>query len=77
MNLSVKNVPEDLVRRLKERAKANHRSLQGEVLSIIEESVGLGPQRQTITEIGAEARRLSLPQASDAAALVRADRDSH
>ena len=39
MNLSIKNVPEDLVRRLKERAKANHRSLQGEVLSMLEASV--------------------------------------
>lgn len=31
-NLSIKNVPEDVVARLRTRAKANHRSLQGELL---------------------------------------------
>ena len=33
-NLSIKNVPEDVVTRLRERARANHRSLQGELLEL-------------------------------------------
>lgn len=33
-NLSIKNVPEDVVARLRERARANHRSLQGELLDL-------------------------------------------
>ncbi|MBF0395069.1 MAG: Arc family DNA-binding protein, partial [Alphaproteobacteria bacterium] len=32
-NLSIKNAPDDVVRRLKERAAAHHRSLQGELLA--------------------------------------------
>jgi len=33
-NLSIKNVPEDVVARLRQRARANHRSLQGELLDL-------------------------------------------
>jgi len=33
-NLSIKNVPEDVVSRLRARARANHRSLQGELLAL-------------------------------------------
>ena len=38
-NLSIKNVPEDLVIQLRARAKTNHRSLQGELLSLISAAV--------------------------------------
>ena len=78
MNLSIKNVPEELVRRLKERAKANHRSLQGEVVATLERSLRSAPQeRLTIAEVMERARRLNLPRVDEAAAIVRADRDSH
>ena len=36
MNLSVKNVPEALAAKLRERAERNHRSLQGELMAILE-----------------------------------------
>jgi plasmid stability protein len=36
VNLSIKDVPEALAQRLRERAARNHRSLQGELMSIIE-----------------------------------------
>lgn len=40
INVSLKNVPEDMVERLRRRAKRHHRSLQGELMAIIEEAVG-------------------------------------
>ena len=40
VNLSVKNVPDDLADRLRLRAAANRRSLQRELLSILEIAVG-------------------------------------
>jgi plasmid stability protein len=43
VNLSVKNVPEDLAELLRQRAAANHRSLQKELLSILEAAVGGTP----------------------------------
>jgi antitoxin FitA len=36
VSLSIKDVPEALAERLRRRAEANHRSLQGELLAIIE-----------------------------------------
>jgi plasmid stability protein len=41
MNLSVKNVTDDLVERLRLRAQRNHRSLQGEMLAILENAVSV------------------------------------
>ncbi len=39
VNLSIKNVPEAMARRLRERAGQNHRSLQGELMAILEDAV--------------------------------------
>ena len=39
VNLSVKDVPEDLAQSLRERAERNHRSLQGELMSILSQAV--------------------------------------
>ena len=39
VNLSVKNVPEALAAKLRERAGRNHRSLQGELMAILEIAV--------------------------------------
>ena len=36
VTLSIKNVPEELAQRLKDRAARNHRSLQGELMAILE-----------------------------------------
>ena len=38
-NLSVKDVPDDLAERLRQRAARNHRSLQGELMAIIEQAI--------------------------------------
>lgn len=72
MNLSITNVPEDVVQRLRERAQRHHRSLQGELLAIVEEA----SQRLTAHELLAELRKLGVSSPSEAADLIRADRDS-
>ncbi len=38
INLSIKNAPDDVVERLRRRAARHHRSLQGELLAIIEDA---------------------------------------
>ena len=47
MDLSIKGVPEDQVNRLRQRAKANHRSLQGELRALIDEATGRARSRST------------------------------
>lgn len=43
VNLSVKGVPDELAARLRERAAANHRSLQGELMAILNEAAEARP----------------------------------
>ena len=74
VNLSIKNAPDSLVERLRLRAKRNHRSLQGELLAIIE-AAAHEDQTLTPSEVLAEVRRLGLRTPSEGAAIVRADRD--
>ncbi len=74
MDLSIKGVPEDQVRRLRERAKANHRSLQGELRALIDEAAGT-PRYLTVDELVAKVKPLGLVRRDEAARLVREDRD--
>jgi plasmid stability protein len=74
INLSIKNAPDDLVVLLKARAERNHRSMQGELLAIIEEAVR-APQRMTPLELLAEVRKLDLKMPGEAAEIVRKMRD--
>ncbi len=43
VNLSVKNVPEALAAKLRERAQRNHRSLQGELMAILDAATSSAP----------------------------------
>ncbi|WP_428539318.1 FitA-like ribbon-helix-helix domain-containing protein [Rhodopila sp.] len=74
LNLSIKNVPDRAVQGLRERAERHHRSLQGELLAIVEAAVQ-EDRPATPAEILAEVLRLGLRTPSEATALIRADRD--
>ncbi len=62
VNLSVKNVPDQLAEKLRRRAEANHRSLQGELMALLEASLQQGPavSVESVTVSGPAA---STPQA--------------
>ena len=92
VNLSIKGVPEEVAGRLRARAARNHRSLQGELMHIIETaamreddasaSAVRGPTRRgtrSIEQIAAEHRAL-YPKPFDrlprAVDIIRKDRDS-
>jgi len=74
VNLSIKNVPDELAERLRERASRNHRSLQGELMAILEQSV---TDKAVLTprEILDEVRNLRLSTGAQAAQMVREERD--
>ena len=75
MDLSIKRVPEEQVMRLRERAKANHRSLQGELRALIEEATLAAPRKLSIDELAAKVGKLGLKRRNEAVRLVREDRD--
>jgi plasmid stability protein len=76
VNLSIKNASNDVVERLRERARRRHRSLQGELLAIIEDAAREG-QPSTPAEVLAQVRRLGLETPGEAVSIVRANRDRH
>lgn len=86
-NLSIKDVPEDWAEALRQRAARNHRSLQGELLAIIERATlderlkhpNVTTGRLTLEELLAR-RRLRYPSpiliGPSSTELIRQDRDS-
>ena len=71
VTLSVKNVPADMARRLKARAERNHRSLQGELMAILDEA----SRQLTVEDLAALAGRISLRTPSESGTIVRHARD--
>jgi plasmid stability protein len=43
VTVTIKNIPEQIYDRIKAQAKTNHRSINGEILSILEQAVSLPP----------------------------------
>ena len=73
-SLTIKNIPEEVLDRLRERARQHRRSLQGELLIILEEAItprplSLGEVRRRIDELG-------LKTGDDSTAWIRELRDS-
>ena len=74
VNLSVKNVPDDLAEKLRQRARLNHRSLQGELMTILEDAAN-----RWVTSFDEADRRikaLGLKTGDDATHWIREMRDS-
>ena len=75
INLSIKNAPDDIVSRLRARAEHNHRSLQGELLAILEEAVRK-ESALSVEEVLREVSGLGLKTDSESKNIIRTDRDA-
>lgn len=76
VNLSIKAVPDTLVEKLRRRAEKNHRSLQGELMTILELSLEQS-HPLSVDESIRKLRQIELRTASDSTKAIRDDRDSH
>jgi len=70
VSLSIKNVPEALADALRERARRNHRSLQGELMAILEgaasqDSAGASQAREPVSSWGHPAAKPRLEEPRD------------
>ena len=74
VSLSIKNVPDDVVGRLRDRAKRHRRSMQQEMIVILEEAVGA--RKLTIEEGIKRIEALGLRTGDDATRWIREDRDT-
>ena len=74
--LTIKNVPEPLLADLRERARANHRSLQGELMHIITAAVHQQDERTiSLRAFADEGRAMGLSTPSQSTRWLREDRD--
>ncbi|HEY1632262.1 MAG TPA: hypothetical protein VGF56_13175 [Rhizomicrobium sp.] len=68
VTITIRDVPDDLAQRLRERAKRNHRSLQGELMALIESSERSSGLREDQREYQAEQpakRHLTIQEVSE------------
>ena len=75
ISLSIKNVPEDVVERLRARAARNRRSLQGELLDLVAQAADELP---TISarDVYQRIKKLKLPAGESSTAIIREMRDA-
>ena len=74
VNFSIKNVPDDLASRLRNRADRNHRSLQGELMAILELAV-TEPEPLTFERVLQVVRDLNLASGPESVEMIRDDRE--
>jgi plasmid stability protein len=75
VNLSIKNVPDHVAEGVRKRAAKHHRSLQGELISILEETV-TQEKRMTPAGLLKEIRALGLNTPSESLEIIRRDRNA-
>ncbi len=73
-SLTIKNIPDEMLAQLRERARGHHRSLQGEVMVILEEATQ--PKRLTIREVYQNVKESGLRTGNDSTAWIRELRDA-
>ena len=74
VNLSIKAVPDELADTLRRRAAQNHRSLQGELMSILQTAVA-EPRPFPAKELAKRIKALGFTSPDEGTAIVRAARD--
>jgi antitoxin FitA len=73
VNISVKNVPDEIIERLRKRASLHHRSMQGELMVILEEATS--PARLRVEQADIQLRSLGLTTGDESVSWVRELRD--
>ena len=73
-DLSIKNVPAEVLDRLKVQAKKNHRSLQGELMTILERAAQ--QKRSSLEALHSRITELGVRTGSESVKFVREDRDA-
>jgi len=76
VNLSIKNVPDQLAEMLRQRAAAHHRSLQGEMMAILENAVVPTVTSLSAAAVLAQVRGNGISTPPEAVNMIRADRDA-
>lgn len=74
-SLTIRNIPQEVLDRLKERARQHRRSMQGEILEILEVASQAPIQRLSARQVVERVRALGVATPAESVELLRADRD--
>jgi plasmid stability protein len=74
-SVTVRNIPRPTLARLRDRAARHRRSMQGEILAILEAAASEGAPRHTARQTLQRVRALGVNTPAEAAAMIRSDRD--
>ena len=72
--LTVKNVPEEMLVLLRDRAKRHHHSLQGELMIILEEAIA--PTKLSLDQVRRRVGELGISIGDDSTRWIRELRDA-
>ncbi|HKB72610.1 MAG TPA: hypothetical protein VKH46_17400 [Thermoanaerobaculia bacterium] len=76
VNISIKNVPDEIAESLRRRAARARRSLQGELLVVLEQAAASEPKLSPKQALE-RARQMGLKTPREAVAILRRDRRAH
>ena len=74
-SLTIRNIPKAVLERLRTRAGRHRRSMQGEVLAILESAAAEVPLKRGAAEILQRIRDLVVTTPDEATDMIRADRE--
>ena len=74
VSLSIKEVPNQLAKALRKRAQRNHRSIQGELMHILEAAVA-GPKPFDANALWRYGQELGLKTPDESVQMIREERD--
>jgi plasmid stability protein len=75
-SLTLKNIPEQKLAMLKRRAKEHHRSLQGEMMNLIDEALKAPKATLTMEEVYEKVKALGIKSPGDSTRIIREARDN-
>lgn len=75
VNLSIKNVPDELAESLRRRAARSHRSMQGELMAILERALEEGSPLTPMQALE-KIRALGVETGQEAVTDIRRDREA-
>lgn len=76
VSLTIRNIPGSVLARLRDRAQRHRRSMQGEILSILETAAADPVVRMGPKEFLRHVHSLGVSTPSEAAEMIRKDRDA-
>lgn len=74
-SLTIRNIPGSVLARLRDRAQRHRRSMQGEIMAILEIATAELQVRMRPREFLQHVQKLGVRTPAESAAMIRADRD--